>query len=278
MNWNSKSIDAVVMASGVNRIPLFEGYVPGYKALIPFHGRNSIEYVLDALEGVPAVKRICIVGPKDLLQDALDSRMSPRKLEFEQGGETLLDSMMAGLRHFQSSSAVLVISADLPLITPSAITDFLTAAATLTTDYDQNLYVSVAPKECYTGPYTGFSKGFNRFRDITLCHGNLFIADPRLAANHAATERVNSLYRGRKNALTSALALGLRITIAYMLGVELLHIVSLRQMARIASYRFGFGIIPVVVNHPEIAIDVDEPNDYEFVRDLLDHKQVLAAA
>jgi hypothetical protein len=39
---SADGVKAVVLAGGINRIPLFEGYTPGYKALMPFRGRPSI--------------------------------------------------------------------------------------------------------------------------------------------------------------------------------------------------------------------------------------------
>jgi hypothetical protein len=38
------------------------------------------------------------------------------------------------------------------------------------------------------------------------------------------------------------------------------------QMSRSASRRFGLGLIPVILEHPEVAIDVDEVADYRFVK------------
>lgn len=193
--------------------------------------------------------------------------------EYEVGGETLVESMSAGLRRFPSAPAVLVASADLPLITAEAVEDFLIASSNIQMDFDHNLYVSVVSRECYTGPYTRFTKPFNQFRNISVCHGNLFIADPELINNHAAVEHINRLYQGRKTAVTSALALGLETALAYLVGVECLHLIKLRQMSEFASRHFGFGIVPVVIGHPEITIDVDEPEDYDFVRGLLDKPQ-----
>ena len=64
-------VNAVVLAGGINRIPLFQGYTPGYKALLPFCGRPSILYTLDALKAVPQVARVCIAGPEADLRPAL---------------------------------------------------------------------------------------------------------------------------------------------------------------------------------------------------------------
>jgi len=42
------------------------------------------------------------------------------------------------------------------------------------------------------------------------------------------------------------------------------------QMSRIASQAFGIGLIPVILEHPEVAVDVDEVADYRFVKALLE--------
>ena len=118
-------LDVVVLASGVNQVPLFEGYVPGYKALLPYHGKASIQYVLEALRGVPAVGRICVEGPCQQLQRELAAALSEteRSLTVIEGGTTFLESLVRGLEHFATSKRVLFITADLPLVTPAAIQD-----------------------------------------------------------------------------------------------------------------------------------------------------------
>ncbi len=49
MRIEPAGIDVVVLAGGVNKIALYDGYQPGYKALVDFGGRPSIQYVLRAL-------------------------------------------------------------------------------------------------------------------------------------------------------------------------------------------------------------------------------------
>lgn len=265
-------MDTIVLASGLNKIPLYDGYVPGYKALIPLRGRASLQYVLDALRRVDAVGRICIVGPQAILEKELARRRSDDRLEIVEGGETFLGSVTIGLQHFRSAPAVLAVTADLPLLTPGAVRDFLDAAAGSTMQ-GPTLYISAAPRRCYTGPYAHFTKPFNRYRDVSLCHGNLFLADPALLGIPAVTERVERLYQGRKNALKAAWALGWQVALTYLVGVELLHALTLRQMADFVSRRFGFRIVPVLIDHPEVTMDIDEPDDYAFVRDRLDETQ-----
>jgi CTP:molybdopterin cytidylyltransferase MocA len=272
MSRGDGAVDVVVLASGVNHIPLFPGYEPGYKALIPFHGKPSIQYVLEALDQTPGLGRLCVEGPVALLTETLGDRLDDGRLILREGGATFLESIVIGLETFPDAPEVLFVTADIPLLTPEAVADFLAARATTSTEYAENLCISVVPREAYTGPYTHFTKPFNRYRDVSLCHGNLFLASPALLSHPNLRPRIERLYAGRKNALLSTLALGWQIAVAYMVGVELLHVTRLGEMSAYASHHFGFGIVPVLTPHPEITIDIDEPDDYDFVRDRIEER------
>ena len=105
-------IDAVVLADGVNTIPLFEGCKPSYKALLPIGGKPSILYTLDALLGVDRVGHICIVGPVKELQPLVGSDTALNgRCEIVEGGDTLLASVRAGLARYPGTSRVLVATA-----------------------------------------------------------------------------------------------------------------------------------------------------------------------
>ncbi|MES2459371.1 MAG: nucleotidyltransferase family protein [Armatimonadota bacterium] len=250
------TIDVVVLAGGRNTIPLYKGYVPGPKALIPYKGKASIEYVLQALDAVDGIGRICVEGPRESLLTTLGDRMADGNTDLVEGGATFLDSLIIGLEHFRSSRSVLFVTADLPLITPESVRAFLAAAAAAPPVKAQNI----------TGDYRKFTKPFNRFRDIQICHGNLFIADTELLENRDIRRRVTRMYDGRKSIL-SRLAFGWQIALTYLIGVDLLHILTLRTMASVASRFLGVGIIPVLIPHPETTIDVDDADDYDFVRE-----------
>lgn len=200
MRIKPAGIDVVVLAGGVNRIALYDGYQPGYKALVDFGGRPSIQYVLRALRQSPYVRDLCIVGPRE---------------------------------------------------------------------DDANIYLAVIPQEAFTGRFASVNKGPSRFRDGTFCHGNLGLIQPGFLQNATAMGRINAMYAARKSQIRSALALGLTVGLAYVLGVHRFHVLTLQQLARIASRRFGIGILPVPVPYPEVALDVDEPVDYTLVQEIL---------
>jgi CTP:molybdopterin cytidylyltransferase MocA len=275
--WSDNPVDVVVLASGVNAIPLYDGYVPGFKALVPFDGKPSIRYVLDALSAVEGLGRICIAGPRARLQKDLCERPSPGRIDFVEGGETFLDSLVIGLEHFRDSRRVLFVTADLPLLTPAAVSDFLAACAGATTAYEHNLFVSAVARSHYIGGYEKFTKPFNHYRDISVCHGNLFLVDSGLLANQGLRRRVRRLYAARKSVF-SRFVFGWKVALTYLFGVDLLHVVTLRRMAEIASESLGVGIVPVLVDHPEITIDVDDADDYRFVREHIEQRAERPAA
>ena len=274
-----QTLDAVILGGGINKIPLYPGYTPGYKALLPFAGKPAIQYTMEALCAVPAVRRILIVGPEAPLRDALLANGHDlAACEFVPAGDSPMGSVLKVLPHVKDNDQVLFTTADLPLVTSTSVQTFLRAcrcragAASL---YPTNIYVSAVLGRSFTGRFARSRKGHMIFREGAVYHGNLVLADPRAFETPGVVKVMERLYQGRKNPLRSALAGGWRVALSYGFGAFLLRVVSMEQMARIASKRLGVGIIPVRVDCPEIAIDVDEPGDYELVKRELEARAVL---
>ena len=161
-------IDAVVLAGGVNRVALYEGYEPGYKALLEFGGVPSVQYTLKALAGLPGLGRTCLVGPEYELKQACAALPAADRLEYTAGADSFLGSIINGLSYFKDSRWVLVATADIPLATPAALTDFIAACAGQELSYEENVFLSVVPERHFSGEYAGAVKGFNRFRDLQV--------------------------------------------------------------------------------------------------------------
>lgn len=266
LHVSPERVDAVVLAGGINRIELFPGYTPGHKALLPIAGSPSILYPLEALKAIDRVQRICIVGPREKIEPLLPPRLV---CDFVPEGRTVAGSVINGLTHFHGSRAVLIVTADLPLVTSEAIDAFLTASSRIPTQYPEFVYLSVVREELFTGPYEGFSKGFACFNGGAVSHGNLALVSPQLQRHSRVTAGLDSLYRVRKSSVRTSLALGWRIGLGYLVGAHLLRRLTLEQMARLVSRRFRVAFVPVSIPYPGIALDVDEPADYALVQLLL---------
>lgn len=262
MAGTTGQIDAVVLAGGINRIRLYNGYVPAPKALLEFAGRPSVNYVLAALRGVPQIGRIAVVGSAAALRPAVWDRYG---CEFVEGAESLGGNILRGLRHFATSPAVLFATADAPLLTAEAIVAFFRACAEKG-EQEGTAYLSFVPVSAFSGPFAGRQKARVFFRDLVACHGNLALIDPHLTDRLYLLSNVDHLYRVRKETLKTIFAFGWTVGVSYLLGGWLTRQLSIEQMAGIASRRLGIRLIPVLSDWPEIVIDVDEPQDYAFVR------------
>lgn len=262
----TNQLQAIILAGGINKIELYAGYKPGYKALLEFNGNHSINYTLQALTQSKYIKeKIGIVGP----QKELSPIVKNYNCEFIAEGNNILESIFKSLEHYKNESAVLITTADIPLIKSEAVDEFINESKKIPLKYKENFYISVIPKEKFSGEYKSSDKAMNKFKDIEICHGNLFLVNPALLDNHDAVGRINNIYNSRKSPIKSALATGLMVGISYIIGVHLLHILTLKQMSAIASKRFGIGFVPVVSSYPEIAVDIDEPADYKLLSDIL---------
>jgi len=263
----SETVNVVVLAGGINRIDLFEGYTPDYKALLTFADQPSIRYVLEALEEVPNISRICLVGPEKELRRMVD----PSKVyKYVHSGENLLESLVNGLEYFHDAKKVLLVTADLPLITPRAVSDFIESCLKIETSSGDEIFWAMVPQGSFLHTFPNVAKGFNRFRDISVCHGNLLMIAPSILKKERTLNRINAVYDARKNSLRAALAVGLNVGLAYLFGVHFFRLFTLEQMAGIVSRRFGIRLRPILLEHPEVAIDVDEPTDYLLVKEHLE--------
>jgi CTP:molybdopterin cytidylyltransferase MocA len=259
---------ALVMAGGINTIPLYEGYRPGYKALVEIGGQPAIRYPLDALKRSRHVGEICVVGSQEQLRDAVGD--SP--VTFVPPGKTLLESIVAGLTRLREHEVVLATTADLPLVSAGILDTFIEACTAAPAWREASLFVSVVPRHAFTGPFARVDKITAHFRDGIYCHGNVMLVRPAFLDNASAMQRINAMYAGRKGALTSAMALGVRVGLAFVFGVYVFHLLTMRQMAALASARFHVGIVPVPMPHPELSLDLDEPADYRLITEILTQK------
>ncbi|HES58472.1 MAG TPA: hypothetical protein ENO21_03480 [Firmicutes bacterium] len=265
-----RPVDAVLLAAGINHVPLYPGYRPDLKAVLEFGGEPSLVHVLRALGAAQLIRDICVVGPPDRLRPMVEQAGLTSGVAFIPGGETLVDSVTRGLEHFSGNDPVLLVTADLPLLSPDAVDEFVARCQARETFYDENIYLSGVDRSSFTGRWRRAPVKFLRFARQAVVHGNLALLSPSLAGHELVRRKLDALYRVRKRPFRSAFVLGLRIALAYVLGAYLMRMVTLRRLAGLIGSSLKLGLVPVKVGHPGIALDVDEPKDYRFVKRLLE--------
>lgn len=253
---------AVVLAGGLNTRELYPGYQPGYKAALEMGGKRLIDRVLEALKSAASIEQVGLVRPPDLQVEG-DYPWTP-------SGESYLESLRAGLALFPEEERVVIVTADLPLVTGAILDDVVERCAATPTRYAESLHLALVPAERFTGVFARCLKNMNRFRDVALCHGNVALVSPALLRNRRAMDRVDAIYAARLSPIRSALAIGPVLGLAYVLGVHFFHLLTLDCFAKMLSRRFGIGMVPVLVPHPEVAVDIDEPADWDIAKEILE--------
>lgn len=292
-------IDAIVLA-GTHQNPrrLINGL---NKCFLQIDGRPLVRHVVDALSGSGLVGDIFVVGPTDELAPVLDG--VPRVHCVPQEGKMLSNSWAAiraaEAHHGEQDSAtaedrpVLIISSDLPLITPRAVDDFIARCAAEDRAHPPGFAMLVGVAEdAGLRPYYGDEQhpGIRR----PLVHldagemrlANIYVARPRKLAHHEFLQTSFSYRKAKdwRNVLKlvaslfrqhggwSAAWMTLRLQLASMLSRsrgrlywKLRRGNTVARAERGVSSVLGGPVRVVVTPYGGLSLDVDDPEDHQML-------------
>lgn len=253
------TVDVVVLAGGKNGPEMAAATGVENRALTPLGARTMLDYVVSALREAPSVGSIYVVGQ-------IPPGESYRGV---QGGDTLLDNLMAGLwaaKAGEDQDRVLISTSDIPFLTPPAVEDFITRAAQSGAD----LCCSFVPVELCYARFPDMKRTAVKVREGSLTLGNLMLVNPRfLLANQ---ETISRAYAARKSPVQIARMLGLgllaRLLLAQFVRPSLLSVATLEQAV---SRLLGSGARAAGIQseYPEIGTDVDKPDDVVIAQRML---------
>lgn len=225
-------------------------------------GHTMLSFVLDALRGSKAIRRVFVVG--EVPAGEGDALVAP--------GETLLDNLVLGIRAMgqDAGSHCLLVTSDIPFITPPAIDDFLEKAGMLSAGF----CYPIIPMDIYNRQFAGMKRTTLKLREGEFTGGNIVLADPQyLLQNEAA---VRGAYAARKSVLRLGSMLGwgllLRIIVSQVAAPKLLSVSDLEAGISRLLGREGVARA-VVTEYASLGTDVDKPEDIEVAKRLLSRLQ-----
>jgi len=171
-------MDVVLLAGG--RLspddPLNTECQEGVRSLINIHGKPMVQWVIDALAVCDATRDIYIIG---LSQE--HNLTASKPLHFLPDEGHLFDNIRAGaLRAAQdhpSQPKVMIASSDIPAIRAEVV-NWL--AEQVVQDPTALIYYCVIPQSVMDARYPDSGRSFVRFRDISVCGGDLNVIDHNL--------------------------------------------------------------------------------------------------
>jgi CTP:molybdopterin cytidylyltransferase MocA len=242
-------VDAVVLAGSPNNGPLKECSPARYEALIPVGSKTMVEHVVRALLKARNIGRILIIGPVA----ELSALMKGERVSVADSAGSILENIGAGLNLLGGEKRVLLVTSDIPMLTPEAVDNFLEICG----DMSGDLYYPVLGKQVVENKFPATRRTYVKLREGVFTGGNIFIINP--AVFQKCVENGQKIINLRKSPLRLCRLLGLGFVIKF-----LTRTLTIREAEEKVSQLLG-GIRGVVVTskHPEIGVDVDKPGDYE---------------
>lgn len=238
---------AVVLGGGDPGDPFAAAHGVKVKPLIPVQGQPMALYVLRALRGSGRVARIAYVGPTTpAIDDLIDLRVTDRG--------TLLGNLEAGVDTLSAAGLheqerVLVVTADIPMLTADMVGDVLDAAPR-----DAGLVYPVVRRETCEAAYPGVKRTYAKLRGGTFTGGNLFILDPTLIKQFLP--RLREVLAARKAPMKLAGIIGFGVLVKLLTGR-----LTVPELEEKVSSILGVKARALITPHAAIGTDMDKDAD-----------------
>lgn len=249
-------IDVVVLAGGYG-LRMGKTYSDVPKPLLEINGRPMLEYVLKVLRSSRMINRIVVISAEPLsenLKKMVDITGAP--------GLEIDSSIAEALKLIGDVPAVLLVSADIPLLTREGLEDFLNRCYR----YNPDLAMPAVSKELSELKFPGAKRHYAMTKDGTFTLGNLCYIKPSKLSRDAYT--LIGLAAGRRKSVTRlAQLMGWWTLIMYLCGQ-----LGIEDIETRCSAKLGLEARVIVSQYPELAFDIDSPEHLEYVRRLLKDK------
>lgn len=221
------------------------------KALIPFDGVTILGRTISALRDTGVVGKIAVIGGEEL-----------RTSDSAQGADLLIpegssgpDNIQRGLEALTEGGKperVLVVTTDLPLITPEIISRFISACPP-----DKDICVPLVAKRDYDGAFPGSTATFVTLRDGTWTTGCAYVMS--VAALERSRPYIERVFENRKSKLGMAKLLGPAFLLKFLTKT-----LTIPDVERKIESLLKCSGAAVPNSPPELAYDIDFVDDYEY--------------
>lgn len=257
----NKTIHALLLCGGENKGSLLTETGAKYKALLPISGKPMAAYALDALLKSGIASAVAVSGPPEI-QSMLGDFPENQTILFLESKNSMFENAMEGVKAIGECDFMLIITADVPLVTAEMMRSFITSCENFHGEYD--VYWPIIEKQHVTEKFPDAKRTYMKLIEGTFTGGNFALAKPAFfSANEALFTQAIAL---RKSPLGLLKLLGIFFVIKFLLGR--LSIPAVEK--RISQILPGWRAKGVPVPYPEIGMDVDKIEDYRTISRFLE--------
>lgn len=255
---NLMQIPALVMAGGSTPEPLQSVTQEKERAFIPLLGKSMVAHVIDNIDKNMFLSSVTIVGNPERLGKEFEGR----NYSYLQDSGSLLDNVMNGLRSLENHRHVLILTADIPLITADIIASTLLECQ----KYDAECYYPIVIKSIIEKKFPGGKRTYISLKEGQFTGGNVFMVSPKAMLRNEQIFKKAISYR--KNPVKLAGIFGFSFIIRLLFGI-----LDIQILEKKASQILGVNVKAVISPNPELAMDVDKEKDYLSVTRFLERKR-----
>lgn len=246
-------VDVVILA-GANADPdMVSSSEPISRAMVMVGDRPMIQWIIDALKQTSSVGRVAAVG--NVSASGLDLIIEP--------GEDLVTNIRKGIDALGAQGHVLIVSSDVPLITPEGVEDFIRRASDLNADL---AYPIISKNDC-ENKFPAFKRTYVKTADGTFTGGNIMLASTQFLADN--WQNIQNAYSARKQVFKLARMIGMGVLLRVIAAQVIPSALRLSMLEEAVSRLLGAKLRVVISSYPEIGEDVDKASDLEEVRRIL---------
>ena len=239
---------AVVLAGGAAKPEFAARTGVPHRALLRIGESTMMERVVAGLRSAGVVGEVAVIT---------DLQTPPGTVRIGDQG-SFQANLFAGVEWAGEAPHVLVSTCDIPFVTGEAIADFVESALAA----DADLVYSAALVERCQARFPGIRRTAVRLREGALTGGNVVLARPDFMLRHR--DRIVGAYGARKSPWRLAAMFGPRMLVRLALNLTVRPgLVSVSELESAAGRALGGRVRAVITDFPELATDIDRPEDAE---------------
>jgi len=213
-----------------------------------------LHWTVDALTNASTLSRIVAVG--DVKADGLDIVVEP--------GDTLVENIKRGIDALEGGGErVLLVSADIPMVTSVAIDDFVERATALQVDFAY----PIVRREVCESKYPQMKRTYLKTAQGTFTGGNVTMVTKSFVRDN--WDMVSGAYDARKQVTRLARIIGVGLLARVIVAQALPWVLNIASLEAAASRVLQASVAAVISDFPDLAEDVDKESDMQTANAIL---------
>ncbi len=252
-------VGAIVLAGAPASVEMDPEGKLSSRAMVEINGKTMLQYVVDALRGAESVADIVAIG--NVSADGLDKVLEP--------AGSMVDNINRAMPYVAGGDSVLVVCADIPLLTSQAVDDFVQRAIELKAD----LVYPIVDKSCCQGEYANMKRTYVKTGDGCFTGGNITLVKRDFYTNHA--DAIARAFAARKHPVALAGMIGYGVLLRFIVGQLIPSVLRVSMLEDAVGRMLGARPKALITHYAEIGEDVDKEKDIEAVRNIIDKRKAL---